>query len=713
VYVWLVALLGVAALGAAARAGPALAPSDLGLAVCLLVLGVLAQHFLLEVAPHHKIDLSLAAYFAALLLFSPAAAVVLVGLAQALGQATLALRRNPATARRRRGLRGILFNTGQLVIATGLGAVIYASLRPEVLAIAASAVVLYLVNYSAVRSMLWLEDGVAVRAAVAELVRQAPEFAALCLVGLVSAVGARQTPLAPVLMALPTAGLYIVQHQTIEAMARERVARAEAEAAQHKATLVAEETDGILRAVREAILKMDAEGRIAFANPAAAELIDCPPEDLVGRPLTEVVRFTSTTDGVVSRCDGRQVPIDYTAAHISDGEVVVVHDATARLEAERSRELLARAEKLRTLGQMASGIAHDLNQSLALISGYAQMARESLEERLMSSEAGGQLEVVVSAAQDGAETVRRLLAWTRTAQPAEGTVDLETLLPEVAQLTAPRWRDATQAEGHPVELRVEVTGPAVVEGSSSTLREALTNLIFNAVDVLATGGSVTLRARHSGDEVVVEVADTGPGIPPEVRARIFEPFFTTKGERGTGLGLAQVMAAVEQHHGRVEVETAPGQGTTFRLVFPAATRRQRQTLAAGSAETSSSGRRSLRILAVDDEERLARLVARMLSSQGHSVSIATSGEQALAHLGRQPFDLVISDLGLGSGMNGWELADALRERYPVVRVILATGWGAGISPEEAAAHGVRAVIAKPYRAGEIRDLVGSVAGEPA
>src|SRR5919206_280341 len=143
-YVWLVAGLGVACLGLAARAGPPLAPSQLGLAASLLVLGILAQHYLLEVALHHKIDMSLAAYFAALLLFPPAAAVVLVGVAQALGQATLALRHNPATGRRRRGLRGILFNTGQLVIAAGLGALVYALIGPPgAVAIAASALMLY------------------------------------------------------------------------------------------------------------------------------------------------------------------------------------------------------------------------------------------------------------------------------------------------------------------------------------------------------------------------------------------------------------------------------------------------------------------------------------------------------------------------------------------------------------------------------------------
>jgi signal transduction histidine kinase len=565
--------VGVATLAAAARAGPAaLSPADLGLAVSLLVLGVLAQHFLLEVAPHHKIDMSLAADFAVLLLFPPAAAIVVVGLAQALGQATLAMRRNPATGRRRRGLRGILFNTGQLVAATALGALVYAAVGlPELLAIPASALTLYLVNYFAVQVMLWLEDGFKGRAAVAELARQSPEFAALCVVGLVTAIAGRQTVLAPVLMALPTAGLYIVQRQTTEAMARERVARAEAESAEHKATLLAEQNVRILTAVREAIVKTDVDGRIEFANPNAVELIGCPPQDLVGRPLTDIVTFTSAEDGVVSRCDGRPVPIDYTAARIADGEVVVVHDISARLAAERTRELAARAEKLRALGQMASGIAHDLSQTLALISGYAEMTREELQQHLLSPErAVAHLDVILSGAHDGAETVRRLLAWAGATRPAEGAlVDLERLLPEVARLTAPRWRDATQAGGHPVELRIEVNGPAVIEGNSSTLREALTNLIFNAVDAMPSGGSITLRARRRAEEVIVEVADTGPGIAPHVREHMFEPFFTTKGKRGAGLGLAQVMAAVEQHRGGVEVDTASGRGTTVRLLFPA------------------------------------------------------------------------------------------------------------------------------------------------
>jgi PAS domain S-box-containing protein len=711
-YLWLIAGLGVATLAAAARAGSALPPRDLALAVSLVVLAALAQHFLLEVGSHHKIDMSLAADFAALLLFPPAAAIVVVGLAQALGQATLALRRNPATGRRRRGLRGILFNTGQLVVATALGALVYrAAGLPELLAVPASAVVLYLANYFAVQVILWLEGGLNVRAAATELARQSPEFAALCLVGLVTAIAAHETMLAPLLMALPTAGLYIVQQQTTESMARERVARAEAEAASQTATRLAEQTAGILTAAREAIVKTDLEERIEFANPSAAELIGCPPEDLVGRELDEFVHFTSSENGVVSRCDGRPVPIDYTAARIADGEVIIVHDISARLEAERSREMLARAEKLRALGQMASGIAHDLNQSLALISGYAQLARDELEGvegRLLA--VASHLDVILSAANDSAETARRLLAWTRTAQPAAGTlVDFEQVLPEVARMTAPLLREAPQAEAHPVQLQVDVSGPAVIEGNSSSLREALTNLVFNAVDAMPDGGSITLRARHRPDGVLVEVADTGKGIPPDVRGHIFEPFFTTKGKRASGLGLAQVMAAAEQHHARLEVESAAEQGTTFRLLFPTAGRTESVTWQA-TAPSTRAAVQPLRILAVDDEEPLARLAATMLSSQGHTVTTATSGEQALTLLGDvDRLDLVISDVSMGAGMDGWELADKLRERYPGVWVVLATDWGEVISPEEAAAHGVQAVIAKPYRAPQLADLVALIA----
>jgi CheY-like chemotaxis protein len=196
------------------------------------------------------------------------------------------------------------------------------------------------------------------------------------------------------------------------------------------------------------------------------------------------------------------------------------------------------------------------------------------------------------------------------------------------------------------------------------------------------------------------------GMPADVQARIFEPFFTTKGERGTGLGLAQTYGIVQQHNGLISVESERGRGTTFRLSFPAAAPGlMAEQPAAGSAEPSGP---PLRILAIDDEPALARMVKLILSKQGHAVETATSGEAGLALLAAQPFDMVITDLGLGDGQTGWQVAEEVRKSWPSTRVVLATGWGAGIDPAEARERGVDAVLAKPYAPHELRKLVADL-----
>jgi signal transduction histidine kinase len=222
---------------------------------------------------------------------------------------------------------------------------------------------------------------------------------------------------------------------------------------------------------------------------------------------------------------------------------------------------------------MASGVAHDLNQSLALIAGYSELAQQAVREsepRL--SEVERQLEIVVRGAMDGGETVMRLLRFggrAATEGEREQPVELGPLLQDVATLTAPRWRDQLQADGRSIELSVVREGGLWIGGIAPELREALTNLVFNAVDALPNGGRIRLRALRDGADVVLEVTDDGVGMPAEVQQRVFEPFFTTKGERGTGLGLALVFATVEQHRGTVALDSAPGRGTTFRLSFPA------------------------------------------------------------------------------------------------------------------------------------------------
>jgi signal transduction histidine kinase/ActR/RegA family two-component response regulator len=383
---------------------------------------------------------------------------------------------------------------------------------------------------------------------------------------------------------------------------------------------------------------------------------------------------------------------------------------SAHEQLQATQQQAIRQERLRALGQMASGIAHDLNQYLGLIVGHAEIAQRALKERpVAATSLRGSLETLTTAALDGAAAVKRLLAFAQPQPegPPERIAAAE-LVQEVVSLTAPRWRDASAADGGSIDVQANVVGAPELPGWPAELREALTNLIFNAADAMPHGGLITLSARQRDDRVEIEVADTGAGMPPDVQTHIFEPFFTTKGERGTGLGLPLVQRVVEQHQGTIAIESELGKGTTVRLSLPAGGETEHASTAAQEAQAAGQ---PLRVLAVDDQTALAELIRLMLSPSGHRVSIATTGEEALEQLAREGFDVVISDVGMGAGMDGWQLAEHVRARHPGVRVCLATGWGAQIDPVEARRKGIVGVIAKPYRIGELLGLVAACAAE--
>ena len=476
------------------------------------------------------------------------------------------------------------------------------------------------------------------------------------------------------------------------------------------------------------ITRTDSRGHLVETNAAFRRMIGYGALELRGRPLADFVQADDAAslrralqELASGRGEHRALELRYlhkdgrplwtesllTAMRDPTGGLDfcfgLSRDISARKEADRQLQALARAEKLRALGQLASGVAHDLNQNLGLVAGHGELALRALEQAPADLEgARDSLRIVIQAALDGAETVKRLQAFARPRQEgAAETVDLGLLLREVAELTAPRWREATVEQGRPVRLVVEATDQTTVAGWPGSLREALTNLIFNAIDALPHGGQITLRTWQAGEQVVVQVVDDGIGMTEDVQARAFEPFFTTKGERGTGLGLSMVFGIVERQGGQISLESAPGRGTTFQLTFPAAASAALSTGGAGAVQPAVS----LQVLVVDDVPELSRVLSRMIASVGHQVGIAASGEEALELLAAEPFDLVISDLGLGAGMNGWDLAEAVRQRYPAVRFHLATGWGGEIDPEQARERGVLSVIDKPYRLSEIRKLL--------
>ena len=390
----------------------------------------------------------------------------------------------------------------------------------------------------------------------------------------------------------------------------------------------------------------------------------------------------------------------------------VAMDITERKEAETTRHQMAHDARLRVLGEMASGIAHDLNQSLALITGYSDMVRHELALDSPDLERVREMvEITGRAALEGGKALRGLLTFVRTQSTIAELerVDVAEALHDAARLTAPRWRDAPQAEGRPIELRIRAEAQCWIDGSANELREAMTNLIFNAVDALPRGGRIELVASRQAEQVLVQVSDTGTGMTPAVRERVFELFYTTKGEHGTGLGLPQVLGTVERHGGTLDLDSAPGRGTTFRLWFPRASTPPASVGDAAETPTTTMPAQSIRVLVVEDEERLAAMSRHVLEQRGHHVVVAANGDEACARLDEARFDLVISDLGLGAGKNGWDLAQYVRERWPSTRFILVTGWGAAIDPREARARGVQQVIAKPYRISDLRQIADDVA----
>jgi len=373
-----------------------------------------------------------------------------------------------------------------------------------------------------------------------------------------------------------------------------------------------------------------------------------------------------------------------------------LREAKARLE--RSQAQLVQAERLSALGEMAAGVAHDFNNLLAVILGRAEL----LHRRLGDTELGGWVEAIRQAAQDGADTVRRIQEFTRTRTTRVfEPVDVGGVLRDVVELTRPRWQDEARSRG--VRYDVSVAGEATptVAGRPEELREVFTNLLANALDAMPEGGRCVLRAAVHGDVVEVTVSDTGCGMAEDVRQRVFEPFFTTKGPRGNGLGLAVVWGIVKRHGGTIALTSAPGAGSTFTVRLPAAVIEPPEPAPVPAPAAAGPAR----ILVVDDDPAVRRVLADLLAEAGYGVVEADGGPAALECCGAETFDLVLSDLSM-PGMSGWDLAAACLERFPDLPVGLITGWGDRLDAAQLARHRVRFVIAKPF---ESRDVLTEIA----
>jgi len=375
-----------------------------------------------------------------------------------------------------------------------------------------------------------------------------------------------------------------------------------------------------------------------------------------------------------------------------------------------TRQAILEHERLRALGQMASGIAHDISNALSPAALYAESLLE--KEHHVSERGRGYLQTIVRAIGDVAVTVAQMREFYREREPQLTMlpVHLDRLVQEAVELTRARWGDMPQRRGAVIEIRSELApAPPPVLGQESEIREALINLIFNAVDAMPEGGALTLRSgvqqasASSPVRVYVEVADTGIGMDTDTRRRCLEPFFTTKGERGTGLGLAMVYGIAQRHDADIEIDSAPGKGTRVRLVFPPLT----TAVATAPIATAAPMPSPLRLLLIDDDPLLIDALRNTLETDGHSVTGAEGGQQGIdmfaAALQRgEPFAGVITDLGMPY-VDGRKVAAAIKALSPKTPVILLTGWGQRLSIENTPPIDVDRVLDKPPKLHELRE----------
>jgi PAS domain S-box-containing protein len=379
----------------------------------------------------------------------------------------------------------------------------------------------------------------------------------------------------------------------------------------------------------------------------------------------------------------------------------------------QTQHTVMQQERLRALGQMASGIAHDINNAISPVTLYTESLLE--REPNLSERARDYLTTIQRAIEDVAGTVAGMREFYRQREPqlVLAPIDLNLMVQQVIDLTRARWSDLPQQRGIMIKLQTELMPDLPnIMGAQGEIRDALTNLVFNAVDAMPEGGTLTLRSRIVSSRqtqngptkhVRLEVCDTGVGMDEETRRRCLEPFYTTKGERGTGLGLAMVYGMVERHSAEIELESEPGKGTAVCLIFPVSVP---IVDSASHIAAPLTPTQRLRLLLVDDDPLLIKSLRDILESDGHFITAADGGQAGIDALAAaqgngEAFAAVITDLGMPY-VDGRKVAAAVKAASPSTPVIMLTGWGQRLIAEHDVPPHVDRVLSKPPKLQELR-----------
>jgi signal transduction histidine kinase/DNA-binding response OmpR family regulator len=373
-----------------------------------------------------------------------------------------------------------------------------------------------------------------------------------------------------------------------------------------------------------------------------------------------------------------------------------------------TQKQLVEAERLNAVGQMAAGVAHDFNNLLSGILGSTQLLNVELNSPDVDiSSLRSALELIENLSLQGAATVRRIQEYSRIRKdvPSE-TVDLNAVVKNVVDMTRTKWKDECESQGVHIGIRLELGTIPETLGNASELAQVVSNLIFNAVEAMPEGGELRLRTFGEGEDIRLEVSDTGIGMSKEVKEKIFEPFFTTK-EKGQGLGTSVIYGIIARHKGEIKVASEEGSGSTVQISLPVyAVRKEEQPPAPKCLEKRDAG---ARVLIVDDGEINRNVFESYVSKIGHKPVQASNGKEALSIFELCPIDLVITDLGM-PGMSGWEVAKSVKKINPNVPVILISGWAIQQPETRIKESGVDRILQKPCTMHAFTEAVETVLG---
>ncbi|MFP4026175.1 MAG: ATP-binding protein [Candidatus Brocadiia bacterium] len=500
------------------------------------------------------------------------------------------------------------------------------------------------------------------------------------------------------------------------------------------------EKKSILDAQGEHVILQDPDLTIRWPNKAACDSAGMSRHELTGRrcyeiwaeedspcddcPVLEAMETGEAQEIEKTTPDGqswyiRGYPLRDARGNITGG-VEVTHNITNRKKmeaqlketneelAETLRELretqqqVVTQERHRALSQMASSIAHDFNNALSTIRGFSDLLLES-EDKLDDRESTKRyLEHIRKAASNAAETVRRMRKFYRPREDQEFTsLDLNSIIEETISMTKPRWKEEARAQSAEIKVQKDLGQLDEIAGNEAELYEALTNFVFNAVDAMPDGGTLTFRTRQKEDNIVLEVQDTGVGMPEEVRRHCLDPFFTTKGETGTGLGLSTVSGTVKRHDGHITVESRENQGTTFRIRLPV---RAISETAKENGEAPEGKTPPLKILVVEDEKDQRELLTQYLELDGHKVDVKQNGNEGLRTFMNGYYDLVITDRSMPE-ISGDVFAARVKKEAPQKPVIMLTGFGDMMEAAGEDVPGVEVLLSKPVTLDQLREAL--------